>query len=312
MARFVVRVRDVNGREYTPDSFIARYNSNPAPGQVAVPAVTRVSPGRPVDLPIVDNVVNLTVGAGAPGFSGETFNLRKIGDRWLPDSRSATISVQGNTIAVDVVDGTVRLAPTVFIAPDQIVKANPKALLCEPGQGWIYYGAWLANPRIALLRNPVFFDTKTPTGYPFDVTDVRNEGAGNLVFLEFGFETSTLGREPRFLIAVWAPRVVLGNPPQIVVFYTPPTKPTDYPVDAYPFRARYPYSPNPDVSVKPTVAKDLVQPYAYLAINYLLAGYKIIPQLQAAGRNPIVIFPIHPTMNWGPLGTQGGLSRLVK
>jgi hypothetical protein len=218
MPRFVIRVRDVNGREYTPDWFVARYNSNPAPGGVTFPAFARIKPGLPADLPIADNAVNLTVGTGAPGFSGETFNLRKVGNQWLADSRAATISVQGDVIAVDVVDGTVRLAPTVFIPPDQIVKENPRALLCEPGQGWIYYGSWLNNPRISLFRNPVHFDTKTPTGYPFDPKNVRNEGTGNLVFLEFGFETAgARGREPRFLIAVWAPRVVLGNPPQIMV-----------------------------------------------------------------------------------------------
>lgn len=303
----------MNGREYTPQWFVARYNSRPSQGAVAVPAFARIAPGVPTDLPIIDNAVNLTVGAGAPGFSGETFNVRRVGDQWLADSRAAAISMQGETIVVDVVDGTVRLAPTSFIPPDQTVKENPNALLCEPGQGWIYYGAWLSNPPINLLRNPVFFDTNAPTGYPFDVKGVQNEGTGNLIFLEFGFETTmTATRGPRFLIAVWAPRAVLGNTPQIIVFYTPPTKPTDYPADSYPFLSRYPYFPSPDVSAKPTIAKEIVQPYAYLAINYLLAGYKIIPQLQAAGRNPIVIFPIHPSMDWGPLGTQAGLTRLIK
>ncbi|MFE7215699.1 hypothetical protein ACFU93_38520 [Streptomyces sp. NPDC057611] len=313
MTRFVVRVRDVNGREYTPPYFVARYASNPGPGEVRVPTLARLAPGVPMDLHLVDDSVNLTVGTEASGFSGETFNVRKVGGRWLADMRAATISMQGDTVAVDVVDGTVRLAPTVFIPPEQKVKENPRALLCEPGQGWIYYGAWLINPTISRLRNPVVFDNATPAGYPSDVTKVNNDGSGSLVFLEWGFEaTPGAPRGPRFLIAVWAPRVVLGTPPQVVVFYTPPTKVTDYPADAYPFRGRYPYYPRPDVAVAPTIAKDLVQPYAYLAINYLIAGYKIIPQIQAAGRNPVVIFPVHPSANWGPLGTQRGLSRLVK
>jgi hypothetical protein len=55
-----------------------------------------------------------------------------------------------------------------------------------------------------------------------------------------------------------------------------------------------------------------VQHYVYLAVNYLLAGYKIVPQILATRRNPIIIFPIQPSMNWGPLGTQIGMSRLIK
>jgi hypothetical protein len=313
MVRFLVRVRDVNGKEYTPPSFTARYASNPAPGQVSVPSFSTISPGLPADLPLVDNAVNLTVGAQAPGFTSETFNVKKIGTRWLADSRAAKVTVQGDTIAVDVVDGTVRLAPTVYIPPDQLVKDNPKKLLCEPGQGWIYYGAYLVNPTVNLLRNPLNFDTNKPVGYPFDPKAIKNEGSGNLVFLEYGFEIGMApARGPRFLIAVWAPRIPLGPAPQVLVFYTPPTKPADFPVDSYPFLGAYPYSPFMDAVHKSTAANVLVQKYPYLAINYLLAGYKIIPQIQAAGRNPIVIFPVHPTMNWGPLGTQTGMSRLIK
>lgn len=314
MTRFVVRVRDVNGREYKPPYFTARYASNPGPGDVSVPALARLAPGVPMDLHIVDDRVNLTVGTEALGFSGETFNVRKVGGRWLADMRAATISMQGDTVAVDVVDGTVRLAPTVFIPPEQKVKDNPQALLCEPGQGWIYKGAWLVDPTISRLPRPVVFDSATPAGYPSKPVKVYDNGSGNLVFLEYGFETKPGARRlPRFLIAVWAPRHVLGATPEVVVFYAPPTaRVTDYPADTYPFLGRYPYYPHPDVAVTPTIAKDLVQPYAYVAINYLIAGYRIIPQIQAAGRNPVIIFPVHPSGNWGPLGTQGGLSRLVK
>jgi hypothetical protein len=312
MTRFVVRVRDVNGREYTPPYFVARYAGDPARGEASRPVIARLAPGVPMDLHIVDDRLNLTVGTQAPGFSGETFNVRKVQGRWLADLRAATVSMQGDTVAVDVVDGTVRLAPTVFIPPDQTMRDNPRALLCEPGQGWIYYGAWLTNPTIQRLRNPVVFDSATPAGYPSDPIKVNNDGTGNLIFLEYGFETTPgAPRGPRFLVAVWAPRVALGPVPQILLFYTPPTKFPDYPRDAFPFLDRYPYYPRPDVAVTPTVAKNVVQPYAYLAINYLLAGYKIIPQMQAAGRNPIVIFPISPSGNWGPLGTRPGASRLV-
>ncbi|MFG1949385.1 hypothetical protein [Nonomuraea sp. NPDC048826] len=308
MTRFVVRVFDVNGRQYTPPFFVARHLSSPGPGQTSVPVITRILPGVPTDLQADKDTVQLTAGAQAPGFSSETFTVRKQGGRWLADLRAATVTGQGDTVAVDVVDGTVRLAPAVTFPPEHKVKDNPRALLCEPGQGWIYYGAYLTDPTISRLRNPVVFDSATPAGYPSDAVPVKNGGTGHFVFLEYGFTTAAgEPRGPRFLIAVWAPRVALGTPPQIVVFYSPPTKAPDFPGDGYPFLGRYPY----DIRA-PAVAKDLVQPYPYHAINYLLAGYKIIPQLQAAGRNPIVIMPVNPTGGWGPLDSQLGLSRLIK
>ncbi|MFG3602495.1 hypothetical protein [Micromonospora chersina] len=311
MTRFIVRVYDVNGQEYTPPFFVARYIKRV--GTAAVMGErTKLIPGVATDLPIAGDLVNLMVGTQAPGFSGETFNVRKVNGRWLTDMRAATISMDGDTVVVDVVDGTVRLAPTVFIPLEQKLRKSPEALLCEPGGGWIYYGAYLTNPTISRLRKPAVFDTATPTSWPSDPITVTNEGSGTFVFLEYGFETTSATlRKPRFLIGVWAPRVVLDAVPQVVVFYTPPTD-RDYPADAYPFRGRYPYYPRPDVAVTPTIAKDVVQPYPNLAINYLISGYKIIPQIQAAGRNPIVICPINPSGHWGPLDTQRGLGRLIR
>jgi hypothetical protein len=313
MVRFVVRVSDVNGKEYAPDFFVVRYNRKAPSGEVSQ-VFFRLVPGLVTDFPIADDTLNLSVGTGSPGFSGETFTVRKVGTRWLADTPAAIVSTQGDTVSVDVVDGTLRLAPTIYIPPEQVVANNPKALLCEPGQGWIYYGAWLANPPVNLLKNPIVFTDPKPEDYPFDRKDsVKNEGKGNLVFLEYGFDTDLQSpRGPRFLIGVWAPRVVLGALPQLLVFYTPPTKSNGFPVDSYPFLDAYPYSPFTKLPPAKLPAKALVQPYPYLAVNYLLAGYKIIPQILAAGRNPIVVFPVHPSTNWGPLATQSGVSRLIK
>lgn len=312
MVQLIVRVRDVNGKEYTPDYFIVRYNKKEPRGD-ASQVFFRLIPALAMDFQVADDTFNLSVGTGRAGFSGESFTVRKVGSRWMADTPAATVTAAGNTVSVDVVDGTLRLAPTIFIPPEQIVSANPKALLCEPGQNWIYYGAWLNNPTINRLRNPVVFSNPKPDDYPYDPKAVKNEGHGNFVFLEYGFDIAIpVARGPRFLIGVWAPRVVLEATPQVLVFYTPPTKPDSYPADSYPFLHDYPYSPFIKQPPPKLTAKLLVQAYPYLAINYLLAGYKIIPQIQAAGRNPIVIFPVCPSKNWGPLATQLGMSRLVK
>lgn len=314
MVKLVVRVRDVNGKEYSPPYFVARFKQKGADGETAS-VLLRLVPGVATDAQSFDDTINLTVGTQGAAFSGETFTIKKVGGNWLSDTPAAAVTAQGDPVQVDVVDGTVRLAPTVYIPPGTRVNTNPKALLCEPGQGWIYYGAYLTNPRISLLKNPIVFATDQPDDYPFDPRDVKNEGAGNFVLLEFGFDVTAVPPErgPRFLVGVWAPRIALGAAPQILVFYTPPTHVGSFPEDRYPFTDAYPYSPfiNPPPAAG-VVAENLVQSYPYLAVNYLLAGYKIVPQLLAAGRNPIVVFPVRPTGGWGPLGTQAGAGRLLR
>jgi hypothetical protein len=316
MVKLIVRVRDVDGKEYKPPYYVARFSVAGGGGSIVFGPVARLVPGVATDLPVAIDTVNLTVGTQAPGFSSETFSLKKVGTEWLADTPAATVSAQEDTVSVDVIDGTVRLAPTVYLPREQLVSTNPKAILCEPGQGWIYYGAWLANPPVNLVKNPIVFKDDVPDTYPYEPKgSVKEEGVGNLVFLEYGFNASATPPErgPRFLIGVWAPRVVIATPPPVLVFYTPPTKPDSYPADAYPFVNAYPYSPFVDPPPRPGVpAAKLVQPYPYLAVNYLLAGYKIVPQILAARRNPIIIFPVCPSMNWGPLGTQTGMSRLIK
>ena len=173
-------MRDVNGREYVPPYFAARYNEKNSDGGI-VPVLFRLVPGLPTNLPSVDDMVNLTVGTQIPGYSGETFSIKKIGTSWFSDTPAATVVAQGDTVFVDVVDGTVRLAPTVYIPPKQLMGTNPNAILCEPGQGWIYRGAWLINPPVNLLKNPIEFNDNKPTDYPYDtITSVKNEGVGNL------------------------------------------------------------------------------------------------------------------------------------
>lgn len=49
-----------------------------------------------------------------------------------------------------------------------------------------------------------------------------------------------------------------------------------------------------------------------VAINYVLDGYKIIYQLIAAGRNPIVVMPVQPSSDWGPWASQGGIGRSIR
>jgi hypothetical protein len=55
-----------------------------------------------------------------------------------------------------------------------------------------------------------------------------------------------------------------------------------------------------------------VQPYPALGHFYLSANCKIVQQLLVAGRNTIVIMPIQPFSDWGPLRAKAGVGRLVR
>jgi hypothetical protein len=313
MTKLIVRVRDVNGREYAPPTFTATYSVQPAPGMVTAPGIARAPLGAPWEVPATVDTLSLGVGTQAPGFSGENFTIKKTSAGWRSDNPAATISVQGDTVSIDVVDGTVRLAPTVYIPPDKMVHDNPKAALVEPGQNWIYYGAYLNPVDIRVIPEPIVFKNDTPDIYPYDVKKVVMGEKGSWVFLEFGFDPTITSRKPRFLIGVWAPRKKLEPTPQVIVFYKPPNKLEHFPADYYPFLGAYPYSPFMTSPPRAGIAaKSLVQMYPSVAINYMLSGYKIIPQIQAAGRNPIVIMPMPPTGGWGPLGLSAGIARLTK
>jgi hypothetical protein len=313
MTKLLVSVRDVNGREYLPPTFNASFSVTPAPGQVAAPGIARPALGIPWEMPPTVDTLLLGVGTDAPGFSGEGFTIKQTSGGWQSDSPAATVTVQGDIVSVDVVDGTVRLAPTIYIPPDKMVHENPKAALVEPGQNWIYYGAYLNPVDVNLIPEPIIFKNDTPDIYPYEVKRVVMGEKGSWVFLEYGFDPAVSSRKPRFLIGVWAPRKKLEPTPQVMVFYKPPNKPDVFPSDSYPFLGAYPYSPFMNPPPKAGIAaKSLVQMYPSVAINYMLSGYKIIPQIQVAGRNPIIIMPMPPTMDWGPLGLTAGVARLTK
>jgi hypothetical protein len=133
--------------------------------------------------------------------------------------------------------------------------------------------------------------------------------------LEFGLRVELGTRIPRFLIGAWVPFKTLSKTPEVVVFYSPPTREHPrFPTDTHPFVGKYPYAVTPKKPnmPKPWAAKDVEQPYVGHVINYVLTGYKIIYQLLAAGRNPILIMPSQPSGHWGPLDSQPGLCRLIK
>jgi hypothetical protein len=319
--KFELALKDLNGTPLTPIDVTASYAakvSGASPGHVVVDNVFRhLAPGEVLDANLAENRVSFTVEAS--GFQEEQVVIGESRQHWMSDNAACEVTSAGDRIKVAVTVGTIRLAPTINIPPETPVRDNPGAALVDPDPagGGIYRGAWLNRETINVLQDPI--DIRNPGAVGWErfvykpVKDIDLKQRGTYVLVHYGEAKSvSVRRRPRFLIAVWAPRVKLAAKPEVMVFYSPPTRSTEYPVDSWPFRKAYPYEPFVTPQPKPVPASELHPPYTGLAVRYLINGYKIIYQLLAAGRNPIVIMPIHPSKNWGPLASQAGLCRLVK
>jgi len=277
-----------------------------ATGTGPEPTTVTLGPGEVLDASLALN--QLEVQVSMEGFAGERFLFAGSGAGWLSSNPAGQAVQQGTQLDVTTTIGTVRLAPTTTVRPDEKLVGNPRAALVDHvgGAEWIYRGARHNDETIRRLDNPVFGDLTAMDWKRFNHSRVQVPLArhGRFVLLEFGPQQVAGRRLPRFLVATWVPFKPLAAVPEVVVFYSPPTfAKLGYPPDAYPFLGNYPYA------VPPSAAS---QPYVDVVVNYLLTGYKIIYQLLAAGRNPIVIMPSQPSTDWGPLDTQPGLARLIK
>jgi len=301
-----VVVEDVNGTVLPSARITVTFHS-----VESAPELTQITaqPGTPVDLPLALPQFQLDI--VVQDFEAERILVARIGDRWQASNGATRIGTGPAQIDVTVTVGTVRLAPTVAWPPDRLTNENPHAALVDDtgGPQWIYRGAYHNIETIRRLDEPIWGDLTKIEWDRFNNTQVKIDIArlGQLALLEYGGRVST--RIPRFLIGTWIPSNPVANPPEVVVFYPPPTFANrGFPPDRHPFLENYPYAVRPG-DPKPT---PIHQPYVDIVINYLLVGYKIIYQILAAGRNPIIIMPSQPSANWGPLASQPGLGRLIK
>ncbi|MGA5418006.1 hypothetical protein ACPMJQ_29345 [Streptomyces pseudogriseolus] len=147
---------------------------------------------------------------------------------------------------------------------------------------------------------------------------------GGFLWLEYGSIDVTRLNEPRFLIALWAPdpaAVVKDDAVDMLVFFSPSTATTFYPVSRYPFRDQYPYQAHKDVSVDPETGEKhpaKVQPYVVLGSKYLFTPTFLAAQSIASEKPPLIVMPIFPHVHpkqqghvWQPFRSKAGLHRLL-
>ncbi|POX46144.1 hypothetical protein C3489_32475 [Streptomyces sp. Ru71] len=311
--RLTVTVRDVNGRPLEAD--VGVVHAERGPGRQVDEVITHLRAGQPLEGELLGHRVGVTVTAA--DFTVERAVVAEAAGRWGTDNPACTVRVAGDALDVEVTVGCVRFAPTVYLPPGTALSDNPGAAYVEQvgGGAWIYRGGWLNDEKIHRLSEPVFGDPDAVEWQRYHhepAMPVRLADKGTFVLLEYGFPVGVGRRDPRFLVLVWAPRPPVGTTCPVVVFFSPTTGPPAYPADSHPFLKNYPYAFLPLRPRKPVPVEQTRQPYVDLGFNYIDTGYKIVYQLLAAGRNPVVVMPIQASGSWGPVAAQSGMARLLR
>lgn len=147
---------------------------------------------------------------------------------------------------------------------------------------------------------------------------------GGFLWLEYGSVNASQLKEPRFLIALWAPNpadAVKDDAVDMLVFFSPSTATTFYPVSNYPFRDQYPYEGHKAETVDPETGEKhsaKVQPYVILGFKYLFSPTLLAAQNIASNKPLLMVMPIFPHVHpkqerhmWQPFRSKAGLHRLL-
>jgi hypothetical protein len=284
--------------------------------------ISHFNSGETVSIAVSSKVPRVALTITKSDYSSENAVLSaESGGAWRTSNPAISVDFSSGMLKIRVTLGCIRYAPGKFYPPGTNVRICENAngaLLEATGNGYKYRGVWLNDESMFRLADPVFGnpDAKEWNRLNHENVLVPLSRHGQFVFLEFGYPPPNGNGRPRLLIAAWAPLKQLTPPINVIVFFSPNTG-GGYPADSYPFTSAYPYRLRilKDYASKPCSQSapidTIIQPYTGLGIQYLIDGYKIVYQLIAAGRSPIVIMPIQPSSNWGPIGLKEGLGRLV-
>ncbi len=236
---------------------------------------------------------------------------------FLWDNPVCSVSASG---VITVRLSRLRAAPTFSISDPELERRdpfNPQAVFTWTDHGGNptgrYLGTFNNEELIVPIGHPLLPDKpgegwgRFNHGEPVKLDPSRT---GNMIWLEWGLGSG----QPRLLIAAWVPHFRGPTPTKLdfIVFYSPNTRPdAGYPVDKFPWLDPYPYKAVKSGQLRKDGPPALTQPYPALGHRYLFREKWLIYQLLAVKRQAIVIFPIQPSMDWGPFAHAAGIARLI-
>ncbi|MFI6285990.1 hypothetical protein ACIBCM_14725 [Streptomyces sp. NPDC051018] len=279
------------------------------------------------------------------------------------DNRGAVVTRSGDDISVTVELGRIRQAPLAARAAAGTGE-DPSGVFFAEGNGQPRRYAslnlpgapltpmWLEKAGIRTLQDSPGSDDESPTALGetdkdgwdrFRTTErtVALADTGGFLWLEYGSVSGRRPGEPRFLVAVWAPKA----PPDgsassgasasgasapaagsgagsraaldVICYFTPSTLTGKYPHTTYPFRSGYPYALG-------TEGRAAEQPYVVVGYRHLMRDLALIQSQHVSGRPAVVVLPVFPALKpdkkgskengqhaWQPFGSQAGMHRLL-
>ncbi|MER6997502.1 hypothetical protein [Streptomyces sp. NPDC000410] len=299
---------------------------------------------RPRTLPLLPaDWTRIELRIAHPDYAEESVTLRRSGfapgTRVEWDNRGALVKASGGaSVDLTLELGRVRQAP-VTARPFGGTKAaaeQPGVFFTE-GQGQLRRYAVLNSPRpdsASVWGQKILFRSlrdapgDVPTALGDDPaakdgwarlrttdTAVALKETGGFLWLEYGSVTGGHPEQPRFLVAVWAPRLTAPVPKDgmdAICYFTPSTETDTFPHTTYPFRSVYPYAVTADTAAN--------QPYAVVGYRHLMRELALIQAQHVSGRPALLVLPVFPALKpgkdnrrhtWQPFNSQEGTHRLL-
>jgi hypothetical protein len=273
--------------------------------------------------------MRLTVTVEHPDYVTQAVTVRLASAPFYWDNRNCELVTTAQRIDLTITMGRVRQAP---------ITAQPFGGRTGGDQPGVFYEGGAKGPKeYAVLGSFLRLPTKVRTlqdapggGPPATLTNAANDGwdrfstadetvtlaaGGGYLWLEYGSVTGKRLKEPRFLVAVWAPAITGPIPPEgldYIVYFSPSTATPDFPRSDYPYRAGYPYAVFPRDTKK--------QPYIDIAYRHLILNHAYAFASTASKKPAILVMPIFPAVPdgpaaarqmWQPFNSQEGVHRLL-
>jgi hypothetical protein len=329
--RLTFTVTDVLGRPPEPGT-VADVELTWTDAQGPVTQLITVPLDRPVTRAVpADGWTRIVLRVAHPDYAEESVTLTRSPNApvyW--DNRGVGVTRDGDDLGLTMELGRVRQSPvTPPPYPGTKARGDQPGVFFQEGRGLPKRYVVLNNPPppatpVWLEKVTVRTLTDTEPADPakdgwdrLRTTDheVALADTGGFLWLEYGSTGDRHPSQPRFLVAVWAPKRTAPVPADgmdVVCYFTPSTAANGYPVSPYPYRTNYPYT------VKKGTAAD--QPYIIVGYRHLLRDLTLVQAQHVSGRPAVLVVPILPALPpgkdsqkfvWQPFNSQEGTHRLL-